>query len=112
MIQATIQIVGTDASPRNVVDLIDVQGPARLPTYRVLSTETTNLGESEAIQITYVYVETEENPFLESIPIVVQGIDLVVIRKNQAIIFTYRDAQQNFEKNRFYFDNFLATVEF
>lgn len=112
LIQVSIRTVGPDASPQNVVDSLNVIGPSRLSNYGVLSTEPSRLGEDEAIEITYYYVQTEPNPFVQAVPIVVQGVDLVVTRGNQAIIFTYRDASEVFEKHRFYFENFLATVEY
>lgn len=111
-LQVTTQTIGSQATPRHVVDMLNVQGPAKLSGYSELGTQATYLGEDEALQITYTFVETESNPFLQSAPTVVAGIDLVVIRGNQAIIFTYRDAIETFEQNRFYFDNFLRTVEY
>lgn len=112
IIQVSVKIVGPDATPRNVVDLLEVEGPTKLASYQVLSSEEFRLGDDEASQIIYTYVETDSNPFLEAIPIVVQGIDIVVKRGNQAIILTYRDASVAFDLNRFYFDRFLATVEY
>ena len=112
IIQVSVKIVGPDATPRNVVDLLEVEGPTKLAQYRVLSIEEFMLGDDEANQIIYTYVETDPNPFLEAVPIVVQGIDIVVKRGNQAIILTYRDASVAFDLNRFYFDRFLATVEY
>ncbi len=111
-LQVSILTVGREATPRNVVDLIEVQGPLQLPEYQVYSSESTRLGDDQATELIYAYVDTESNPFLETQPIVVQGIDLVVKRGNQAIVFTYRDAQQSFEANRFYFSNFLNSVEY
>ena len=112
IIQVSVKIVGPDATPRNVVDLLEVEGPTKLAQYRVLSIEEIKLGDDEASQIIYTYVETDTNPFLESVPIVVQGMDIVVKRGNQAIILTYRDASVAFDLNRFYFDRFLNTVEY
>lgn len=112
IIQVSVKIVGPDATPRNVVDLLEVEGPTKLAQFRVLSVEDIMLGDDEANRIIYTYVETEPNPFLEAVPIVVQGMDIVVKRGNQAIILTYRDASVAFDLNQFYFDRFLATVEY
>ncbi|NDJ84594.1 MAG: hypothetical protein GYB66_01800 [Chloroflexi bacterium] len=111
-IQVSIVTVGADANPRNVIDALNVLGPARLSIYHVVSIEETRLGDDVATRITYFYVDTEENPFLETEPTVVEGVDLVVIRRNQALIFTFRDAAATFEENEFYFRNFLETVEY
>lgn len=111
-LQVSIINVGREATPRNIVDLIEIQGPLRLPEYQVYTSESTRLGDDSATELIYAFVQTEANPFLETEPIVVQGIDLVVKRGNQAIIFTFRDAQETFDQNRFYFDNFLNSVEY
>lgn len=111
-IQVSIQAVGPDATPRNVVDLLKLQGPLELPNYRSFSEEVIQLGEDEAVRINYVYVSNELNPFLEASPVVVRGEDVVVLRGNQALIITFRDADSTFDDNRFYFANFLRTLEY
>ncbi len=112
VIKISILTVGPDATPRNVVDQLTVQGPFQLPGYGLLETRTVQLGEDEATQIEYYYVASETNPFLETIPVVVQGVDLVVIRGNQAIIFTFQDDRRTFAEKRRYFDRFLASVDY
>lgn len=112
LIQISIQTVGPDATPRNVVDQLTVQGPVQYPGYGLLETREVRLGEDDATQIEYYYVASEPNPFLETIPVVVQGVDLVVIRGNQAIIFTFQDDRNTFPEKRRYFDQFLASVEY
>lgn len=112
LIQASLLTVGPDANPRSVVDLLVVQGPNRLPGYHVQSISETSLGEDDAVEIQYSFIQSDPNPFLQSVPVVVQGVDLVVLRGNQAVILTYRDAAENFDDNRPYFDRFLQTVEY
>lgn len=111
-IQVSIQAVGPDATPRNVVDLLKLQGPLELPNYRSFSEEIIQLGEDDAVRINYVYVANELNPFLEASPVVVRGEDVVVLRGNQALIITFRDADNTFDENRFHFANFLRTLEY
>jgi hypothetical protein len=111
-IQVSLMTIGPDASPRNVADNLITQNNTRLSGYRHLSTEDTIIGEDEALRVTYAYVEDEPNPYLETKPSTVEGIDVIVIRGNQAIIMTYRDADTTFDDNRFYFDNFLRTIEY
>ena len=112
LIQVSLQTVGPDANPRSVVDLLVVQGPNRLPGYHVQAILQTRLGEDEAVEIQYSFIQSDPNPFLQSVPVVVQGIDLVVLRGYQAVILTFRDAVENFERNHPYFDRFLQTVEY
>lgn len=112
LIQIDVQTVGEQASPRNIVDQINLQLSVELSQYTTLEIAQVQVGEDEATQITYAFVASEPNPFLQSVPVVVQGIDLVVIRQNQALIFTFRDNRVTFEDNRRYFDSFLASVEY
>lgn len=112
LMQVSVQTVGPDASPRNVVDLLKLQGPLRLSGYTALAEEAIQLGDDDAVRITYFYVDVELNPFLEAKPLVVRGEDVVVLRGNQAIILTYRDADSTFDDNRFHFENFLRTIEY
>ena len=104
--------VGAEATPRNVVDTLTLQRAGRLSTYRVLSIEPSTLGESEALEMTYAYVQTDVNPFLSTVPVVVQGRDVVVIRGSQAVVVTYREERSRFDENEIIFDNFLDTLEF
>ncbi|PJF44017.1 MAG: hypothetical protein CUN55_06110, partial [Phototrophicales bacterium] len=67
-IQISIQTVGPDATPRNVIDQLSVQGPFQFPSYGLLETRSIRLGEDEATLIEYYYVASETNPFLETIP--------------------------------------------
>jgi hypothetical protein len=111
-IQISVQTVGEDATPRNVVDLLKLQGPLKLSGYRALAEQDIRLGEDEAVRIDYSYVSQELNPFLEALPVVIQGVDVVVLRGNQAVIITFRDAASTFNNNYFYFRSFLNSLEY
>jgi hypothetical protein len=104
--------VGEEATPRNVVDTLTLQRSSTLSTYRVLSLDPFVLGEDEALEMNYAYVQADRNPFLNTVPLVVQGRDVVVIRGGQAVVITYREERSRFEANAYLFDNFLATLEF
>lgn len=112
VIQIGVETVGENAAPRNVVDQINLRLSVELDNYKPLEIRPIQFGEDDATQITYAFVAVEPNPFVESVPVVVQGVDLVVIRGNQALIFSFRDNRETFETNRSYFDRFLASVEY
>lgn len=112
VLRVSLIAVGAEATPRNVVDTLTLQRAGRLSTYRVLSLAPLTLGEDEALEINYAYVQTENNPFLNTVPIVVQGRDVVVIRGTQAIVITYLEERSRFEENEFLFDAFLDTLEY
>jgi len=59
----------------------------------------------------YAYTQDERNPFQATVPLVVQGVDVVVLRRGQAVIITYREERSAFEEHLYRFENLLRTVE-
>ena len=104
--------VSRETSSRNVIDSLILQRSASLSTFRVGSIEITSFGEDAALEMDYAYVQSEANPFLNAVPLVVQGRDLVVVRGQQALVVSYLEQRSRFEDNGFLFDNFLARLEF
>ena len=112
LLQASTLTVGPDASPANVLYLLEIERPNQFANYRVISRENVTLRDgSDAIRLTYAYVQDERNPFLESLPIVVEGVDVVVLRQSQAVIVTYREEQSSFNQNLYRFDDLLQSLE-
>ncbi len=88
---------------------------AQLAAYRQLDTvpifAPNILSDQPPVQMRYAFVENEPNPFLQAVPIVVEGIDVVILRNSQAIIVTYRADSGSFERNRAFFDNFFGSLK-
>ena len=68
-------------------------------------------GREQALRMVYAYSEYEPDPFQASLPLVVQGVDLVVLRRGQAVIITYREERSQFDAHLDRFDSLLQTVE-
>lgn len=112
LLQVSILPVGPDATPANVLHQIEIDRPLRLPGYQVIARQNVTLRDgSPAIRLTYAYFESERNPALETLPIVVEGVDLVVLRGAQAVIVSYREERTRFEDNLYRFENMLNTLE-
>ncbi len=112
MLQVSVIAVGPDATPTNVLMMLNAERPSELPAYKPLSIkEETWRDGSPAIRLTYAYTQDERNPFLESVPLVIEGVDVIVLRRSQAVIITYREERSAFDKNLYRFDNLLRTVE-
>jgi hypothetical protein len=45
------------------------------------------------------------------VPLVIQGVDVVVLRPGEAVIITYREERTVFDTNLYRFENLLASVE-
>ncbi|WP_119072235.1 hypothetical protein [Aggregatilinea lenta] len=112
LLQVSIIPVGPDATPRNVVDQINIQRAQQFSAYRRMTqTEQTLRDGTTAIRMTYTYAQSESNPFLESPTIAVEGVDVVILRGVQAVIVTYREERGAFDDNLYRFENLLQTLE-
>jgi hypothetical protein len=112
VLRVALMPVGEGATSSNIVDQIILDRSARLTAYRTGAIEEILLDDQPAIQMEYAFVETEPNPFLNTVPVVVQGRDVVIVRGQQALVVTYLEERSRFEENEFLFDNFLARLEY
>ena len=112
LLQVAILPVGPDATPANVLHQIEINRPLSLPGYQVIARQNVTLSGGEpAIRLTYAYFESERNPALESLPLVIEGVDLVVLRGAQAVVVSYREDRTRFNENLYRFENMLNTLE-
>jgi hypothetical protein len=110
-LQISVMTVGPDATPNTILDILYLQRAPRLSNYQELSRTDTTLRDDAAKRMTYAYTEFERNPFQSSVPLVIQGVDVVVLRPGEAVIITYREERTVFDTNLYRFENLLATVE-
>lgn len=111
--QVDVQPVTINTSARNLLDTLTLNRMQTLSRYSVITTQPYTLpNEQEATAMRYVYVEGADNPFLESIPVVVEGLDILAIRRGQAIIITFLSDSRTFDANFPIFQRFLDDLEF
>jgi hypothetical protein len=60
----------------------------------------------------YNFVATNTNPFLEGIPVVIQGIDILTVKRGQAIVISFLSDLQTYDANYAIFQRFLGSLEF
>ena len=111
LLQISVMTVGPDATPNMVLDILNIQRARRLSNYQEISRLDTSLRDDTAKRMAYAYTEFERNPFQSSVPLVIQGVDVVVLRPGEAVIITYREERVAFGTNVYRFENLLATVE-
>jgi hypothetical protein len=110
-LQVSVLTVGPDATPNLVLDLLNLDRAPRFSTYREISRTDETLRGDPAKRMIYAYTQDERNPFQATVPLVVQGADVVVLRRGQAVIITYREERSSFDANLYRFENLLQTVE-
>ncbi|HEX2905305.1 MAG TPA: hypothetical protein VHO69_00485 [Phototrophicaceae bacterium] len=112
-IQVAARPVSAVTSARNLVEALTLNRSQTLSSYTVFRIEPFTLpDEVSATAVVYTYVATETNPFLESLPVVVEGLDLVTISRGQAIIITFLSDSRTYEENYPRFQQFLTSLEF
>lgn len=100
-------------SARNVIDGLTLARQGMLQDYRNLTTrEITLRNQDVAIVNEYQFVYAPNDPFLQSLSKTVVGRDVLVIRRNQAILITFQTDARTLEEDMAIFDRFLDTLEY
>lgn len=112
-IQVSARPVSSATTSRNLVDILTLSRAQTLASYVVFETRPYLLpNEDPATAVTYSYVASETDPFLQSIPVVVEGMDILTISRGQAIIITFVSDSRTYDQNLLHFQQFLANLEF
>lgn len=111
--QVAVQPVGPDAQERNVADRLTLDRLQTFTAYSVLSQSPMRLPNDVPAQaVSYTFVSSEVSPFLEGVPTVVRGLDILTISGGQAIIISYRADATFFEDEFPRFEQFLRRLRF
>lgn len=111
--QVMVSPVSPSATARNVLDALSLNRAPTLAAYNVLAVEPFVLpDETPATAMTYTFVATEANPFLESVPVVVEGLDILTIKRGQAIVISFLSDSRTYEQNYVIFERFLQNLKF
>lgn len=112
-IQVAVRPISAQTSSRNIFDALTLARAQTLAKYEVISEEPFVLpDETVTSAMTYVFVASPTNPFLQSIPVVVEGIDILIIERGQAIIVSFLSSADAFETNFPILQQFLRSLEF
>ncbi len=111
--QVAVRPVGPDSTERNVAERLGLDRATRLTAYQPLGTEPyTGSDDISGQALTYTYVSQQSSPFLEGIPSVVRGYDVIVISGGQAVIITFRADESLFDEEFPRFERFLRSLVF
>jgi hypothetical protein len=113
----TIQVaalpVSTGSSPTNILNALTLDRAQTLSAYTVLDERPYPLpNEVEGTAMSYIFVETDPNPFLQGVPVVVEGLDILTIARGQAIIITFLTDADTYAENLPILEQFMSTLEF
>ena len=110
VIEVTTKTIGPDGVERNLLDQLSLRRAQFLIDYTVLAYDTYVFpDESSGVTMSYAYVSRDANPFLEGVSALVRGLDILTIRRGQALIISLRADVQSFEREletlRWFTDN-------
>jgi hypothetical protein len=112
-IQVAMRPVGAQTVPRNIVEALTLSRSQTLAQYTVFSTTPYTLEDQpEAFALSYAFATGEHDPFLESLPTVVRGLDILTIKRGQAIIISFQSDANTYDQNLPVFQQFLGDLEF
>ncbi len=115
--KTTIQVssypLSAQSTIRSVVESLALNRMQTLAEYSMGSpTEYFLEDQPDAFSVEYAYAVAESDPFLESVPSVVRGIDILTIKRGQAVVITFRSDASTYEQNLRVFEQFLDDLEF
>lgn len=113
LIQVSMRPVSPDTTTRIVLEQLSLGRFQTLARYTVLSVDNFTLEDQPpGTRMDYAFAAGDIDPFLESVPMVVRAVDVLTIKRGQAIIITFQSDSSTYEENLPLFEQFLADMEF
>lgn len=105
--------VGANNSERNLLDRLSMQRAQVLIDYTILGYDSYLLpDETQAVTMFYSFVSRDTSPFLEGASSIVNGLDILTIRRGQALVISFRADSNVFERELQTLDTFLENLQF
>jgi len=113
-IQVSIQVISTNTTTRNLVDALTLNRSQLLAAYRALPANNNFVlpDGTPATAVSYTYAAISSDPFLDTVPIVVKGLDVISIKRGQAVIISFLADSNTYNDQYSTFNRFLNTLEF
>lgn len=109
-IQIALRPISLATSARNLIDILTLDRSQTLAAYSILSRTPFIFNEAEVTALQYTFVSSGESPFLETLPIVVRGLDILILRGSQAVIISFLADAADYETQLPIFERFLADL--
>jgi hypothetical protein len=112
-IQVAVLPVGAGMQARNIFDSLSLTRLQTLAAYQVLGIEPFVLPSGDnAVSMNYVYAAAQGDPLLQPVPLIVRGVDVLTIKRGQAIVISFLAAASSFDQDYAVFQQFLGRLEF
>ncbi|MCY4064537.1 MAG: hypothetical protein OXG53_19395 [Chloroflexi bacterium] len=113
VIEVSAAPVGRDTSERNVFDQLTLQRSQVLTDYTVLGYDDYLLADDAlAVSMSYSFVARDSSPFLEGVSSIVNGLDILTIRRGQALVVSFRADAEIYQRELETLRWFIQHLEF
>lgn len=112
-LQVALFPVNDESAARNIFDSLTLRRSRTLAAYFVVGEELFQLPNGLLTNaMRYTFVSTGENPFLSSAPVLVEGLDVLIFERDQALVITFRANADSFDRDFSHLQRFLQNLEF
>lgn len=115
--KATFSVASRELDPeamkpvQEMVEPFAAEKGQDLTAFRILEVDDTEVDGREAVRISYAYVdEPTEGPFQTSLPVMVQGVDVLVTHGSNLFVFTFAAPAATFPQQTEILDAILHSV--
>lgn len=113
VIEVSAAPVGRDTSERNIFDQLTLQRSQVLIDYTVLGYDDYLLADdTPAASMSYSFVARDASPFLEGVSSIVNGLDILTIRRGQALVVSFRADADIYQRELETLQWFVQHLEF
>lgn len=116
--KATFSVEAMELDPAAVEPVQELVQPftedkgQALGSYRILESSDSEVDGLDAVRISYAYVEEPlESPFQISLPVVVQGVDVLVIHGSRLYVLTFSAPATSFSQQAETMESILDSVD-
>jgi len=99
-----------EAQTTLALDTLKLERTGQMAVYKDMGIEQVTIDGKTATQRTFTYIHVDDNPYLDQLPVVVQGIDLALRDGDRVVIVTFLANAEDFEINYRYFRAFTESL--
>lgn len=113
VIEVSTLPAGAHSSERNLLDRLSLQRAQVLIDYTVLGYDSYSLpDDTGAVTMSYAYVARDTSPFLEGASAIVNGLDILTVRRGQALVISFRADARIFQRELETLNTFVDNLQF
>ncbi|MGC9356659.1 MAG: hypothetical protein ACP5GX_02275 [Anaerolineae bacterium] len=106
------QPLADEAAPGLALDAIALERANDVTAYQTLNTDAVLVDGKATPRRVFTYVETNPNPYLDNLPVVVRGTDIALRDEGRVIVVTFLADTENFYADYPFFLAFIESLEY